>query len=210
MGRAGRERTGRAPATARTVAAFALVALLASCGSSGATGSPAADTEEAQAAVVVPSADCLAPEVLQALGLRLDASLAATASSRETAAVPGTVPAGFDATGVLVCEVGGQMLDGAGTWTAVTATSRDGSAADLAAVVTALAAPGPAADAPCERAAPVVVWLVDAMDRAIRPQVPVDACGAPSAAVLAALDRLAVTGVVDRPVELVAPSPDAS
>ncbi len=209
MGRAGRERTGHAPAAARALGAVALVALLASCGSSGAVASGAADAQEARAAVVVPSADCLAPEVLDALGLRLDASLAATASSRAATAVPGAVPDDFDPTGALVCQVGGKMLDGAGTWTVVTATSREGSAADLAAVVAALAAPV-ATDVRCEQRAPIALWLVDAMDRAVRPVVPVDSCGAPSAAVLAALGRLAVTGVVDHPVELVAPSPDAS
>ncbi len=205
MVRAGRLRGRRRPAAARVVGALGavgLVVLLASCGSSGGAGAAPA----AQAAVVVPGADCLAPEVLDELGLHLDPSL--EASSGAPAATQGAVPADFDPTGVLVCEVGGRMLDGAGTWTGVTATAREGSADDLAALVAALAEPAPTAE-PCEERPPLALWLVDAMERAVRPSVPVDACGSPSPAVLSALDALAVTGVVDRPVELVGPSPNS-
>lgn len=105
------------------------------------------------------------------------------------------------------------MPDGVGTWTAVTATSRDGSATDMAALVAALdgavgssSGPGPARScSPSDH--PMVLWLLDALDRAVRPTVAVDACGAPTAALRTALDRLAVTGAVDRPVELLSATP---
>lgn len=123
------------------------------------------------------------------------------------------MPDGFAPTSVLVCQVGGQMRDGVGTWTAVTATSRDGSATDMAALVAALdgavgssSGPGPARScSPSDH--PMVLWLLDALDRAVRPTVAVDGCGAPTAALQAALDRLAVTDAVDRPVELLSATP---
>lgn len=212
MDRAGRGRTGRAPAILRALAGTAGLALLAACGSPG--GSAGGEAEAGAAlAVVVPGADCLAPEVLDELGLRLDPSLA-EAASHDTTAEPGAVPDDFEPTGVLTCEVGGRMLDGAGTWTAVTATTREGTAAQTAALVAALAAPPPTVGTPaaaeCASRPAFDLWLLDAMDRAVRPNVPRDACGAPAPGVRAALAALAVTGVVDRPVELVGPSPDAS
>ncbi len=64
-----------------------------------------------------------------------------------------------------------------------------------------------AAPTPCASGdRPVVLWLLDAMDRAVRPSLAVDGCGAPQPELRAALDRLKVTGAVDHPVELVAPA----
>jgi hypothetical protein len=176
---------------------LALVGPLAACGSTAvAKGEPA---------TVAAGADCLAPEVLQELGLTLDRTLAARAS-HPAAPTPGRVPDDFVATGVLACEIGGWMKDGAGTWTAVTATTREGTPDQITALVTALGDPA-GTQAPCAADGhPVALWLVDAMDRAVRPTVPHDACGAPTAAVLAALDGLTTTGEVDHPVELVVPA----
>ncbi|HEY0117151.1 MAG TPA: hypothetical protein VGC04_00050 [Cellulomonas sp.] len=224
MSRAGRARTGVTPAAGRVtatrraaaaarvraLAAMVLVALVAAaCGPSSASGSMIG------VAVVTSAADCLAPEVLGQLGLTLDPSLAARVS-HTPAPEAGRIPDGFVPTGVLECQVGGQMRDGAGTWTAVTATSRDGSAADVSALVAALdreTAVAGAAAAPTAVAAscapqdrPVVLWLLDATDRAVRPSLSVDGCGAPRPELKAALDRLAVTGAVDHPVELVTPT----
>lgn len=202
------ERRARAARRARALVAAGLVALLAACGSSAAGGS-------ADQAAIASEADCLAPEVLGQLGLTLDPSLAARAS-HTPAPTAGRVPDDFVATGVLECQVGGRMRDGAGTWTAVTATSREGSSADVSALVAALDgtrstgsvdAPAAAAASCAAEDGPVVLWLLDAMGRAVRPSLGVDGCGGPTAAVRAALGRLAVTDVVDRPVELVTPTP---
>lgn len=202
MSRTGRRVTGTAPvstrARARVAVGAALVGLLvAACGSSPATSS-LADT-----AAVGSAADCLAPEVLDELGLTLDPSLAAR-SSHPAAPAPGRIPDDFAPTGAVVCEVGGQMRDGEGTWTAVTTTTREGSASRLAELIAAFDEPV-TTPVPCEGAPRrAVVWLVDAMDRAVRPQLLLDGCGAPSPAVLDALDRLSATSQVDHPVELVA------
>lgn len=200
------ERRARATRRTRSLAAVALVAVLAGCAPSSAAG-PTSPT-----AAVASEADCLAPEVLDELGLTLDPTLAAKAS-HTPAPTAGLVPGDFVPTTVLECRVGGQMRDSAGTWTAVTATSREGSAADMAAVVAALgstAATGAggagegSSCSPDDR--PLVLWLLDAMDRAVRPATALDGCGGPTPELRATLERLTVTGVVDRPVERVTPA----
>ena len=202
--RAGASRVPALPAVARVVAALALVTGLAACSNAGASGAPI------PAAVVASEADCLAPQVLDQLGLTLDPSLAARAM-HTAAPAAGRVPDGFVPTSVLVCQVGGQMRDSAGSWTAVTATSREGSGADVSAVVAALTrSAGSNAPAPASSCAPgdprVVLWLLDATDRAVLPHLVPDACGGLNAAVRSAVDRLPVTGEVDHPVQLMAPA----
>jgi hypothetical protein len=199
--RAARRRRALAP-----LAAAGLLAGLAAC------STPAGGGTTTAAAGVAPEADCLAPEVLGELDLALDQSLAARASHAPAPAA-GRVPDDFVPTAVLECQVGGQMRDGAGTWTAVTATSREGSAADVAALVTVLdgepatgGAPG-GADASCApEGRALVLWLLDAMNRAVRPSLGGDACGGPPPGLLAALARLPVTAVVDHPVALLPPA----
>ena len=161
---------------------------------------------------VVAAADCLAPEVLEAFGLRLD-SVLATAGAHAPAPAAGRVPEAFSAAGVVVCEAGGSLRDGAGTWTVVTATTREGTAAQLAALLAALeGAPAPAtasagistcSTGSADRAE---LWLVDSMGRAVRPQTPTDGCGRPTESVRRALDALSVTDQSDAPVSLVAPA----
>jgi hypothetical protein len=216
MGRAGRVRTGEPPASrraratarVRVVAGLAVVvAVAAACSPAAAPGTPL------PTAVVVSQADCLAPQVLDRLGLTLDPSLAAKATHAPELTA-GRLPAGFVPTSVTVCQVGGQMRDSAGTWTAVTVTSREGSAAGVSALVAALdgaavrtGGPDAAATPSCgPEGRPVVLWLLDAMDRAVLSDVTVDGCGTLSREVGAALDRIPVTGVVDQPVALVAPA----
>jgi len=216
----GRARTAAVPAPARArggvrqpgtrgvaVVAVGLAVALLATGCAAAAPGP-----QASPGVAVASPDCLAPQVLGRLGLTLDPALAAQATPRPDVTA-GAVPAGFVPAGVLACQVGGQMRDSAGTWTAVTATSREGSTADVAALVTALDAAaagrtGPAAPTPaasCGAAgAPVVLWLLDAMGSAVLSAAAVDGCDDGSARVRAALDRMPVTGVVDQPVQLVA------
>jgi hypothetical protein len=218
MGRAGRVRTGDSPAPrrARTSAPVAarvrVVAGLAAVVAVAAACSPAAAPGPLPTAVVVSQADCLAPQVLDRLGLTLDPSLAAKATHAPEITA-GRVPPGFVPTSVTVCQVGGQMRDSAGTWTAVTVTSREGSAAGISALVAALdgaavrtGTPDVAATSSCgPEGRPAVLWLLDPMDRAVLSDVTVAGCGALSREVGAALDRIPVTGVVDQPVALVAP-----
>ncbi len=214
MGRAGRARTGAVPAPHRPrpslrpaarerllAGAAAIVALAAACSPAAAPGTPI------PTAVVVTQADCLAPQVLDRLGLTLDPSLAAKATHAPEVTA-GRVPAGFVPTSVMACQVGGQMRDSAGTWTAVTVTSREGSGADVSALVAALAGSARAGGTPScgTDAGPVVLWLLDAMDRAVLSDAAVDGCGDLSDQVHAALDRIPVTGVVDQPVALVTPT----
>ena len=208
MVRAGGTRT--ALRAARRLAVVAMVAVTAAACAPSTT--PDATPS---AGVAVSDADCLAPQVLGRLGLTLDPSLAATTTD-EPEVTAGRVPDGFVPVGVLVCQVGGQMRDSAGTWTAVTATSREGSAADMSALgagLDAAAGPRPGTDASgtaspsCGPAgSPVVLWLLDAMDRAVLSDVAIDGCDETSAQVRAALDRMPVTGTVDHPVQLVAPA----
>lgn len=191
---------------AATAAGLTVALLAAGCAPT------AAPDPQASPGVAVASPDCLSPQVLGRLGLTLDPALAAQ-STPLPEVTAGAVPDGFVPAGVLACQVGGQMRDSAGTWTAVTATSREGSVADVAALVTALDAPDvsaagsaePAPAASCGAAgAPVVLWLLDAMGRAVLSAAAVDGCSDGSARVRAALDRIPVTGVVDQPVQLVA------
>lgn len=169
-------------------------------------------TRGAPVAEVAPAADCLAPDVLAAFGLRLDAALA-TAGAHAAAPAVGRVPASFSAAGALVCRTGGTMRDGSGTWRAVTATTREGTAAQLATLLAALeGAPAPATPtvSPATCAADgsdrVELWLVDSMGRAVRPAMPADGCGRPTEAVQRALDALAVTDQSDAAVSLLAPA----
>lgn len=168
-----------------------------------------------RSAEVVPAADCLAPEVLDAFGLRLDAVLA-TAGAHEPAPAAGRVPSSFSPVGVVVCQAGGTLRDGSGTWSVVTATTREGTATAIAALRAALeGAPAPVAPSgrpstcstsPADR---MELWLVDSMGRAVRPQTPTDGCGRPTEAVRHALDALTVTDQSDAPVSLVAPATPA-
>ena len=163
-------------------------------------------------AEVAAAADCLAPEVLDALGLHLDPGLA-TAGAHADAPAPGRVPSSFSPAGVLVCKSGGRMRDGSGTWAVVTATTRDGTAPQIATLLAALeGAPAPATatvrPSPCVTAGAerMELWLVDSIGRAVRPSMPLDGCGRPTVEVQRALEALAITDQVDAPVSLLTPA----
>ena len=206
----GRAQRGSARPAALVGAGLAVGALLLvlvmgqRSGDEGAGPSPVAE--------VTAAADCLAPEVLDALGLRLDPGLA-TAGAHAGAPAAGRVPSSFSPAGVLVCQAGGRMRDGSGTWAVVTATTRDGTAPQIATLLAALeGAPAPATASvrptPCATAGTdrMELWLVDSIGRAVRPSTPRDECGRPSAAVQRALDALAITDQVDAPVSLLTPA----
>lgn len=198
----GAARSTRARRRARTptagLAVVAVTAALAAC-SSGALPSAAPEP-----AATVPTADCLAPQVLAALNLGQPATPAPDAPA------PGAVPDGFVATSVLACADGGELLDSSGTWTSVRASRLEG---DVGALVAALRLPSSRAKATASCAAESTgvpqVWLVDALGTAVRPQLPTDACGQVRAEVRRAVERLQTTDVVSYPVALVTPSAPA-
>jgi len=104
-------------------------------------------------------ASCLDPDVLDALGLELDASLRTDAPAPTTRGLP---PEGFVADTVLVCDRGETLRDSVGRWWAVTATLLEGDLAPLVGVVTR---PTPAAG--CGTGVVAQLWLVDAMGAAV-------------------------------------------
>lgn len=182
-----RSRTGRARSrcAAAAVVGTVLLGVLASCTTSRASGVP---TPVAQVAA---SADCLAPRVLDELGLHGD--VLTTRSPHGDVPDSGRVPDDFVAVAVLACEVDGTLRDGDGVWSAVTATRLEG---DLDGLLTALGVPSATPTGTCtsppEESA--VLWLVDAMGRAVRPTWPTDRCGAPQPGVAEALADLEETG----------------
>jgi len=186
----------RVRAAARLVTVVAAVTLLAGC---------APDTSpNASPATIASAADCLAPQVIADLGLRADAR-ELSATSHPDVPGPGAVPAGFEPVGVVECRGGERLTDAQGVWDAVTVRHLEG---DLAPLLAALAVPRqtttsdqlcPATDAPASE-----LWLVDALGRAVRPSLPVDACGAPTAGVRAAVAALTEIEVAHYRVHLAA------
>ncbi|WP_449385723.1 hypothetical protein [Cellulomonas soli] len=165
---------------------------LASC---AACTTSKADTAPTPVAQVAATADCLAPQVLAELGLPDD--VLASRSPHVDAPAAGRVPSDFVAVSVLACALDGTLRDSEGVWSAVTATRLEG---DLDALVTALSRPStsptqgsPAACVPPDQIPPVL-WLVDAMGRAVRAAWPTDPCGAPQPGVDDALGALQETG----------------
>jgi len=196
-------------ATRRVVAALlgsCALGFLAACSADDG----GADSAAAVAvAVVAPAADCQSPQVLDALGLTPAPGTAATTPSSATphadAPAEGTVPPSFVAVSALACTPGGQLTDSAGTWSSVRATSGDG---DMKALKAALDLPSvePTPSAACDDV-PLQLWLVDALGRAVRVQVPTDACGVgPRAEVGKALAGLTTTDTATYPVGLLVPS----
>lgn len=204
-GRAGAQR-GAARPVALLGAALAIGALLLAVVLGQRSDDRVGTVRDAEVAA---AADCLSPDVLQAFGLRLDTTLA-TAGAHADAPASGHVPRSFSPAGVLVCQTGGTLRDGAGTWTVVTSTTREGTAGQLAALLAALeGAPAPAtatvrpSTCASDGSDRLELWLVDSMGRAVRPGTPADACGRPTEPVLRALQALAVTDQSDSPVSLV-------
>ena len=113
----------------------------------------------------------------------------------------GLVPDDFRPVSVVVCTPGGTLHDSSGTWTALTASRREG---DLDALVVALRRPSAARGGTCTTASAIApaLWLVDVLGRAIRPFWPTDRCGAPQESVASALDALTETDSEQYPVRL--------
>jgi hypothetical protein len=160
-------------AAARGAAAVLAVLALAGCGQTVAA-EPVATTAEVRT-----DASCLDDEVLDALGLELDASLRTRAPAPTTRGLP---PAGFVADTALLCDRGQTLRDSAGTWWAVTATRLEGDLGPLERVATRT----PAA---CGAGVVAQVWLVDALGAAVLlPRAA--ACDGELTAVLGDLDVL--------------------
>jgi hypothetical protein len=191
--------------------AFAVATVLAACSGGDASAGADAAQRSAAGASVSSGADCLAPQVLTALGFA-----AAGAGSTAHPDVPeaGPVPDGFVAVSAVLCTTGETLTDAAGRWAAVTATRLEG---DVRPLVTALsAAPtvpasGTTTPAPCGTEAPRAdLWLVDALGAAVRVALPSGGCGTLPVAVSEGLDALDAVDVEHYPVELVGPRATAS
>lgn len=191
------EGRGRGSPARRVVTPLGVLAglvLLGGCGSAGAPPAPEAET--------APRADCLAPQVIAALGLRAD-DVSGTAHPDVPDA--GAVPPTFTPVGVVQCVSGERLTDADGVWAAVTVRQLEG---DLEPLLDALAQPSQSARADQACAVPALpaseLWLVDALGRAVRAARPVDSCGLPLEQVSAAVEALEVTGEEHFPVALLA------
>lgn len=194
------ERTGaRRDVRARVAAVVTGLALVAGV-AAGCAESPTVVRQPDARVAVQP--DCLDPQVVRELGLVPEGT---ATSSTGVAATPGAVPDDFTAVSVLVCSASGTLRAASGTWAAVTESRREG---DLAPLLAALDDPSQEPSGACETSAavPTVLWLVDALGRAVRPVWPTDACGAPASAVASALESLDETDSTDFPVERIRPS----
>ncbi|MET0433434.1 MAG: hypothetical protein ABW025_04630 [Cellulomonas sp.] len=188
-----------------------LAAVLAAC----AGGDPAAPTADAarrsaSGASVSSGADCLAPQVLAALGF---AGAGASSTAHPDVPEAGLVPDGFTAVSAVLCTTGETLTDAAGRWAAVTATRLEGDVRPLSTALTA-SSTVPAAGtspAPCgEGARRADLWLVDALGAAVRVALPSGGCGTLPVAVQEGLDVLDAVDVEHYPVELVGPRATAA
>ncbi|MCG7287539.1 hypothetical protein MHY85_16350 [Cellulomonas sp. ACRRI] len=196
------------------VAALALAVGLAACagGDGSSSAADAADAAErgSAGAAVSAGADCLAPQVLDALGF---AGGGGSSTAHPDVPAAGPVPDGFSAVSAVLCTTGETLTDAAGRWAAVTATRLEG---DVRPLLTALTASStvPASGTPptpcaadAERAD---LWLVDALGAAVRVALPSGGCGPLPVSVSEGLEALDAVDVEHYPVELVGPRATAS
>ena len=177
MGRAARGRDGRACAVGR---GLALPALLVLGAAPRAARREPARTQPATAVVAAtPTAcprRCSTPSTSRRPTSRARRRHAPTRRRPRPAACPRT----SRPVSVVVCMPGGTLHDTSGTWSAVTASRREG---DLDAArrrrCDGRRRRGAARAAP-RRSVPPALWLVDALGRAMRPTWPTDRCGAPA------------------------------
>jgi hypothetical protein len=170
--------------------------LLTACGGSPEPAEPAAR--------IATQADCLAPQVLSALELVPVSDGRARRTAHPDVPAPGRVPDDFVPESVVTCTTGGRLRDSSGTWAAVTRARLEG---DLEPLLALLGTTSTDEAETCDDGdgSRTVVWLVDALGRAVRPLLPVDECGGPSQGVMQALAHLDGTDSKDYPVELLAP-----
>jgi hypothetical protein len=202
-GRAARTPRRRA-ALAALIAATALV--LAACGGDGSDGSAGSSAlaDRPVTASLPTGPDCLAPQVLTALGFAGIHPPGAT--SHPDAPDAGPLPTGVTPVTAVLCSTGETLTDSAGRWAAVTASRLEGDVDALVEALSATSARGGATAGPCatgERRSDL--WLVDALGGAVRVLLPGGGCGDLDPAVRAGLDELDAVDVERYPVALVAP-----
>lgn len=197
-----RARHGRTRA-ASTVATLVGGALLTGCAVQAAptlTARPSS-SPSASATRTPAGADCLAPQVLSALGFDPAQTSGAT---HPDAPDPGPVPEDFRPVLAVECSTGETLSDSAGRWSAVTATRREGGLDPLLAALDGGSTPSPTVTcAPGGQRSEL--WLVDVMGDAVRVTVPGAVCGRLPANVRAALDGLDAVDTEHYPVLLTAP-----
>lgn len=195
------------PAVPRTPALLLVagtLALLAAC--SGGAGASEADAQARAGAArtaVRSGADCLAPQVLTALGF--EAGTTASGTPHPDAPDAAAVPDGFSPVSAVLCSTGETLTDAAGRWAAVTATRLEG---DVGPLVDALAAGTvPVAGSTptgCGTGVPRSdLWLVDALGSAVRATLPGGGCGPLPRAVADGVAALDAVDVEHYPVALV-------
>lgn len=178
------------------------ILLLAGCAVPTVNAVPTASSVPATARASTTGADCLAPQVLTALGFDRDERI--RAGAHPDAPDAGPVPDTFTPVLAVECSTGETMTDSAGEWAAVTTTRREGDLAPLLATLGGELSPSPSVTcAPGgERAE---LWLLDTMGDAVRVLVPGSMCGRLPSPVREALDGLDAVDVEHAPVRLVAP-----
>lgn len=188
------------------LAAFALAVGLASCaGGDGASSAADAAERSSAGAAVSAGADCLAPQVLDALGF---AGGGASSTAHPDVPDAGPVPEGFSAVSAVLCTTGETLTDAAGRWAAVTATRLEGDVQPLLTALTASPTVPAAGTTPTPCAADAEradLWLVDALGAAVRVALPSGGCGPLPVSVSEGLEVLDPVDVEHYPVELVGP-----
>lgn len=199
-----RAHPGRALALAAVLALAGGV--LVGCSSGGPATPDAADPAGDSATHAVSTgADCLAPQVLTALGF--DGDQSPRAAVHPDAPDAGAVPDGFTAMSAVLCTTGETLTDASGRWAAVTARRLEGDVAPLVRALTSGAtAPATSATSTCAPGAVRTdLWLVDALGAALRVALPGDGCGQLPVAVTDGLDTLVAVDVEHYPITLVEP-----
>lgn len=186
--------------------ALALAVGLAACaGGDGSSSSTDAAERASAGAAVSAGADCLAPQVLDALGF---AGAGASSTAHPDVPDAGPVPDGFSAVSAVLCTTGETLTDAAGRWAAVTATRLEGDVRPLLTALTASSTVPAAGTTPTPCAADAEradLWLVDALGAAVRVALPSGGCGPLPVSLSEGLDALDAVDVEHYPVELVGP-----
>lgn len=194
--RAGRTRRALFPAV------VALVLGLTGC-AAGAVALPETAAPARTAAAPI-GPDCLAPQVLAALGFGPDDR--PRTGVHPDAPDTGPLPRDFRPVSAVLCSTGETLTDAQGRWSAVTASRLEGDVGPLVRALTRAAAepdPTPSPACPGDRAD---LWLLDARGAAIRVALPAGGCDPLPDAIVRGLDALDEVDVEHSPVRLVEPA----
>ncbi|MEC5199823.1 hypothetical protein RCH21_002062 [Arthrobacter sp. PL16] len=169
---------------------------------SGCAGAPGSDTSSTEAAEVVESYDCLAPNLGE--WAQPPDEMSSPNPQHLNAPDAGRVPVGFTPAVAVRCDQMGSIDDAEGRWSGVTAVTLTG---DLKPLLAALAEPNDAIEGgPCTADMEIVspLWLVDATGQAILAHYPRNKCAKTKPAVHDALAELSVekTTVLKRTLDV--------